>query len=321
MLNDPLIQIAMPELPETSAHEWDTENFKPTVIYLPANADLDVVTHLPAIDGDGNSIQFDITKHPTEPIIIISHNERLMAIPKNSGNSTERTNALDPCLAQTKPYFEDQKNIYYFKADYYASCGGGGGFAGGGGGSTGPVNTTCDRDRKSTQDHIKKVRFTSMKLLRKAEKWAHGNPELYFVVTFGSKEPSGFSTLRKYIPSTDRSQWKNCNVFRCVPEWYGDGRNGMPLPVFYWDESFYGDRVRYDWFEEDFSTTKVEYTAGLTVSYKEGDTNVNVSGQGKYTISDEDLGLGQAIVRYCDNTDFDGTLYTTGRIDWYVNQQ
>lgn len=25
LLNDPLIQIAMPELPETSAHEWDTE--------------------------------------------------------------------------------------------------------------------------------------------------------------------------------------------------------------------------------------------------------------------------------------------------------
>lgn len=309
LAKNPLLQIAVPELPESSAETWDTERHTPVVVYRDPAVDLNTVTNLPAFDSEGNAFYFDISQVPTEPIIVVSFNERLTAIPK--GKSLRQSAMACPI---EEPYFSDENFNYYYTSELYCY-------------PTDPDlpddddnggSVGCDRDNSNSKDHIKKLRFTSMEYFRAAESYVDGNPEVYFVVTFGAKEPSGFSTLRKYIPSTDRSHWKDCGVFDCDPEWYDHTRNGMPMPVFDWDPGFYGDRVRYDWFEEDFSTTKTEYTAGLTVSFKEGDTSGTISGQGKWTINDKDKILGQDITKYCDKANYGGSYYTTGQIEWYV---
>lgn len=320
---NPLLQISVPELPSgITAEDWDVENHSPIIVYRAPGLDLSKVTHLPAFNSDGESIDFDITKIPSSPIIIVSFNERLTAIPKNNNTVLSLDNLRTTTNSMIEPYYQDEHYDYYLTNQLYDTVlmdsgdGGGGGYSGGTG-----TSTSCDRDIKTTNDHLKKVRFTSMEYFRAAESYIDGNPEIYFVITFGAKDPGGFSNLRKYIPSIDRSHWKDCGVFTCNPEWYGDGRNGMPLSLFNWDKEFYGDRVRYDWFEEDFSKVKVEYTAGLTVNFKQDDRDTNVSGSVKFIINDTDKILGQDVVRYCDNTDGDGTLYTTGQLEWYVNQQ
>lgn len=189
----------------------------------------------------------------------------------------------------------------------------------GGGGGTGGGTTTCDRAIKGEKyDYIKKVRFTTMDALHDAaEHFLDGNPELYFIVTFGSKGSGGFTSFRKYIPSKDRSHWKDCGLFSCNPEWYGDGRNGMPFPVFIWFKD-YGDKVLYTWLEEDPDNKTIELMLNASTKFEDG---TSISGQTKFTISSKDWPLGDDIVNYCGNTDGDGSSHTTGRIDFYVNQQ
>lgn len=314
LAENPLLQIAVPELPEASAEGWDTQKHLPIVIYRPPGVDLNKVKSLPAFDNEGNVFEFDITKTPTEPILVVSHNERLTVVPKGKAGIAGKNSMLS--CPDMQAYHQDASFEYYLTSEYYNCDDPYSSDPGDGGGGT---TTSCDRDKKATKDHVKKLRFASIEYFRKAEHYVDGNPEVYFVVTFGAKESNGFTTLRKYIASKDRSHWKDCGAFSCTPEWYNESRNGIPLPVFDWDMGFFGDRVRYDWFEEDFSTTKSEYTAGLTVGFK--DSGVNVSGQGKWTINAKDYILGQDIVNYCDNTDGEGTLYTTGALEWYVNQQ
>lgn len=317
LLNDPLLQISMPELPEASAEDWDIENYTPTIIIRPRGLDLKEVTHLPAIDGEGNNIQFDITKYPTKPIIVIGHNERVIAVPKNdkaTNTNNNRTDSIEePCMASIDPYFEDQNNTYYLKEDYYSSCDGGGGYAGGGTGTGGSGSSSCDRDVKNKYDYVSRLKFKDIDGFRDAEHYVDGNPEVYCITILGANNPSGFTDQRKYISSPDRSKWKDCGVFTCNPEWFYANQE-----IFNWDKSDFGTIVRYDWFEEDDSGVKLTYSISHTTEFEDG---TKVTGSVTIVIDQEDANLGSSFVRYCDNTDSYGEDYDTGRLIFHVNQQ
>jgi hypothetical protein len=313
LLNEPLLQISMPELPETSAEEWDVENYKPIVVYRPIGS-LDGVTHLPAIDGEGNSIQFDITKYPTKPIIVVGHNERVIAIPKEGkSDNSNVVSYMAPCPAASEPYFEDQNNIYYLKEDYYSNCDGGGGYAGGGGGTGGTGSSSCDRDVKNKYDYVSRLKFKDIDAFRDAEKYVDGNPEMFCILILGANTPSGFTDQRKYISSPDRSKWKDCGVFTCSPEWFYANQE-----VFNWNKTDFGKIVRYDWYEEDAGETKVTYSVSHTTTFDDG---TKVTGTVEFLINPEDTNLGSSFVNYCDNTDGYGEDYDTGRLIFHVNQQ
>lgn len=314
LAENPLLQIAVPELPEASAESWDAKNYSPIVVYRVPGVDLNEVTHLPAFDAEGNPFDFNITEVPTQPIIVVSNNERLTAVPK--GKSPESVIKARIACATPTPYYTDANFDYYFTPELYCSepypsyptdPGTGGG------------TSSCDRDNDNQKDYIKKVRFTGIKTFRQAEAYVDGNPEVFVVVTFGAKDPGGFSHYRKYIPSTDRNQWKDCSVFSCKTEWYDETRNGMPLALVHWDKDFYGDRTRHDWFEYDQKGKAIEYTVSLTTGFGDNEKNA-VSGSVKYTITNTDYILGHDVVEYCDKTSGGGTLYTTGFMDWYIGR-
>ncbi len=206
---------------------------------------------------------------------------------------------------------------YYFTSDLYCEPGYPGDPGDGDDNNNGGA-VSCDRDKKNSKDQLKKLRFSTIKGFRQAESYLDGNPEVYFEVTLGNKVPANFDHVRKYISSEDRSHWKDCDVFSCDPEWYGQDRNRIPLLIFDWDPNDFGDRVRYDFFEEDFSKVKQEYKAGLKTTIKVDDIGQEVSGSGKWTISNSDYLLGEAFVEYCEKANYSGSYYTTGRIEFYV---
>jgi hypothetical protein len=311
LAENPLLQIAVPELPEASAESWDVKNYAPIVVYRTPGIDLNEVTHLPAFDSEGNRFDFDITEVPTEPIVVVGYNERLTAIPKDKSLRTALA-----CPAE--PYYADENYTYYYTADLYCEPDYPGG-PGDGGDDDGGGAANCDRDNKSSKDQLKKLRFSTIKAFRQAESYIDGNPEVYFVVTFGAKVSENFSILRKYISSTDRSNWKDCGIFSCEPEWYDHTKDSaFPLPIFNWNPNDFGDRVRYDFFEEDFTKVKQEYTAGLKTTIKIDDIGQEISGSGKWTISSKDYLLGEAFVEYCGKANYGGSYYTTGRINFYI---
>ena len=300
---DPLLQIAMPTLESFAAPDWNTELQIPLVVYRPPDADLSKISSLPAY-RNGALEMLDITREPDEPILVLSHNERTVAVPADELPVDRRSLAAQDCSPSSVGSFG---GLFYYLKDALEQCYGTEGLP------QNPVEEEgCDRDRSAGKDHVIRAKFTTMNYMREAEHYLDGNPEVYFIVTLASKNPSGFASLRKSFPSTDRSQWKNCGIFSCVPEWHEKSQ-----PVFIWDKEVFGDLVRYDWFEEDFSTAKIDITLGLTSKFE----NVSVSGNVKITISKKDYFLDQDFVYYCDEADGTGSDYNTGKLYFTVNNK
>jgi hypothetical protein len=205
------------------------------------------------------------------------------------------------------PILSDETYDYYLKQDAYDCLNNE--MAGG---NTPEPADDCDRDGVNRLDHLVRARFATIDVMRQAEHYLDGNPEVFFFVTLASKNPSGFSSLRKSYPSGDRSEWKDCGIFRCDTEWYD-----KKLPVFNWDRTLFGDLVRYDWFEEDYSKAKIDLTLGLSTKI----LDVNVSGGVKITINEKDFFLDQDFVEYCDAADGLGSTYNTGKFLFTVNHQ
>ncbi len=302
--SDPLLQIAMPSLSDKSAQKWDAENDIPLVVYRPPDIDLATTDNLVAF-RNGSPELFSLKEEPDKLVLVISHNERTLVVPAGSDpgkafNGFARNECIESVRAQgtynSLTYFlkEALYQCYYEAGDEPATTDG------------------CDRDLYPGKDHVTRAKFTTMNYMREAEHYLDGNPEIYFIVTLASKNPSGFASLRKSFPSNDRSEWKNCGLFSCEPEWHEKLQ-----PVFIWDKEVFGNLVRYDWFEEDFSTGKIDITLGLTSKFE----NLTVSGNVKITISKKDYFLDQDFVNYCDRARGGGTDYNTGKFYFTINQR
>jgi hypothetical protein len=313
---NPLLQISMPVLPAISADEWNQETYIPLVVFMPSTFDEKNTTHLTAYDEQGNAILLDITTPPSQPILVVSQNERLLAVPK-TGTANARVAMATSCLSTAEPYYEDTNNLYYFTEDAYCNeyiLDGGGGS---GGGSTGGGTASCDRDLNPGKDILYRAKFKTIDGFRDAEHYLDGNPEIYCLVTIGAKDPNAFNTLRKTIASPDRSKWKDCGVFTCKPEWFY-----INSEVVTWDKAEMGNRIKYTWIEEDDSNDTYEYTIGLSTSFKDETTGntTTVNGQSKVTLKAEDKNMGESYVEYCDNTDSPGYEYDTGFLTFNIIQ-
>ncbi len=318
LAQNPLLQIAMPELPNASADNWNHETYTPLVVFVPSTFDEKNTTHLTAYDSEGNDTLLNITTPPNKSIIVVSQNERLLAVAKKDTKNL-RLEMTNSCLATAEPYYEDPYYTYYYTSDAYCTeyiMDDGGGGSGGGGTGSG-TTSYCDRDTKSGKDYLYRVKFKTIDGFRDAEHYLDGNPEIYCLITIGAKESNAFNTLRKSISSPDRSKWKDCGVFTCSPEWFY-----INSEVVTWDKAEMGNRMKYTWIEEDDSNDTYEYTIGLSTSFKDEGTGATttVNGQTKVTLKGEDKNLGESYVEYCDNTDSPGYEYSTAFLYFNVKQ-
>ena len=302
---EPQLQIALPDLSTRRGSEWNVTTHAPLVVYRAPDADLNTQLAITAYRA-GVPEMLPLEEEPDELVLVVSHNERTIVVPRGKSPAGYlRAQGLSPSCTDPSPVYQSEEYTYYLKSSFqgcYSSFSGG----------SSDIDSDCDREARTLKDHEIGPKFTTMNYMREAEHFLDGNPDLYFIVTLASKNPSGFTSLRKSYPSSDRSNWKDCGIFNCVPEWHDHAQ-----PVFNWDNETFGDLVRYDWFEEDFSSGKVEITLGLTSKFEK----VPVSGNVKITINKKDYFLDQDFVQYCDPADGPGTLYNTGKLEFKVNHQ
>ncbi|MGB3180427.1 MAG: DUF3103 family protein [Cyclobacteriaceae bacterium] len=308
--DDPLLQIALRKAPGVTK-DWNPDNEHPIVVYLPYATNTDQISSLPAFDQEGNYFAFDVTTFPTEPILVISHNERVKPVSRSmidklrAQRHNGQTAPDDGCLMDAEPILVTEEDYYYTTGDLYCGGQGGGYVPGGLNGGTG-TQSDCDRDDTELYDHISRVKFINMKELNDAEWYFHGAPEVYFFVFTGSSQ-GHLQSFQKFIPKVDHSEWKDCPILSdCYTEWhYPD------LEVMYWDKATFGETIKYQWFEQDLGDP-IKFSTTYSTKLDDG-TNMTLSFE--VTISDKDFNLGHSIVNFCeDATATDYKVYETGKL-------
>ena len=309
----PLLQVAVPELESLSVENWDVENEDPLVAYVPETI---VDDKIEAYDKEGNVHYLSASEEPDRLVIIISENERIMALPRATG-------ARLSCGSELTPIYEDEAHSYVLRADYFEAQNEctlieiGYPISGGSGGS-GSNEENCDRDNNNDKDNFNKLMFKDMKALKKAEAWLAGNFEMRLIIVLGNKNSESFTTLNKVFVD-NRKAYRGCAWFNCWLRW-----NVVNEELLTWDKEIFGSHMKYLLYEENPDSDKREAEVNLTTTFSDG-TSVT----GKTTIElnigsilgNGDYWLGEAIVEYCDNTDGDGYKYETGEMYFYVNQK
>jgi len=321
----PLLQVALPELQDENAETWAVETETPLVAFIPTDLDAsDEDAIIPAYDYEGNQYALSATEEPSELVIVLSENERLMVFEKEGNSINGRTQAypvIDECPIIQSPYYENDQNLYYLRSDVYAEinqCTGGGGCCYGGGGSGGGTGgsgtTTCDRDRKSGKDRLHRMIFNSMTQFKRVNEWFDGGQDIEVTIFFGQAN-GAMAKVTKAFSGKDKD-FKDCGLFDCDPEWFGLG----DAEVVTWDKDIYGSAMLYSWIEKDGGST-IELNSGFSSTFDNDDgSKTTQTFSVKNTIQDKDDTMGESVVEYCDNTDGDGYTYNTGRIKFQVRQ-
>lgn len=296
----PLMQIAIPEIYAESEQGIDFANKPPHVVILPTDYDEQTTKSLTVIDNNGGSYQIDANEPPEYPVIVISENERYIAVPKENSSVKK---AKMPDYETDDYYYYDRENYYNFPKDWIDE---------GGHGSSGSQQNTpilYDRDKNDNPDNLYKAKFASLSDYKKCESWIKGKPEIKMIVVFsrGTEGSVQFETLTKYI---NKKFIKRKWFKRYVKE------VELNIPMFIWDKDDIGSAVKYVFIEEDAGGSTREKKITYTNKILGAELKVETTIQYK---SRDDL-MGEALVQYKSSTNGDGTKHSTGIFEFWINQ-
>ncbi|MEM9340310.1 MAG: hypothetical protein AAGA66_16365 [Bacteroidota bacterium] len=330
-INDlyPLMQVAIPELEVGDAKTWDTETTPLLVAFIPSNYDeSNENTIISAYDFEGNHYELKSNEEPDQLVVVISENERLIAIPKSEdtpgGSRTNGTKRIGTCPILMDPYHESETHLYYFKEDVYPilnGCAGGGGGGGGTGGSGSGSSDKCDREKNSDKkDHLLQAKFKDKGALRQVENWLSGKPEVTLYLSRGVYQANGSHTTQTLMYTIGKEGWfTRTGVLRKLKITW----KIIEADLFRWDPSRFGDEMVYSWIEEDDPIFEggASWNANLDLTFLNTSIgNVDFSGTASFSIGGQDDRMDQSFVEYCDNTDGNGTLYRGTAMEFYVKQ-
>ena len=163
----PLLQVALPQLEDLSAEDWDTSNDQLPIAVVPESI---VDNKLPALYANGETHLLSTLEEPEELVLVISQNERVIAIPRNSNGSVVSRDEGPICTGD--PMLITQNTHYVMLDNYFTAqsdCNGGGG---GGGGTGDPI---CQRDLNPAKDQLNRIKFTTITAMRNAaDQWWGG---------------------------------------------------------------------------------------------------------------------------------------------------
>ena len=344
----PLMQVALPQLEIGSAESWDVAHDVPLVAFIPSDYDeSNENATITAYDFEGNQYELSAEKEPDRLVIVISDNERLIALEKPESTPSGRFGSDYPmykgCPIELPAYHENERYNYYFRDDVYQTLteckggaviptnsgtgngGSGSGSTGSGSGSTGSGSSgsgssssstpQCDRDVKDKTEQLYKAKFRDMGVIRDVESWASGKPEVIYYTTRVAYAASGSHYTFTSGPRTaGKEGWYKKKFLKTSVTWKVLHHN-----LFKWLSAQNGDEMVYTWIEEDTSPfggrTPVNVTfTGVRVA------NASFTGTATISIGAQDDYIGNNWVQYCDNTDGDGTLYTNS-MQIYVRQR
>jgi hypothetical protein len=310
----PLLQIAVPDIYEASTLNWNTGEYKPLIAFLPEDFNETTTKYITAFDIEGKEYELDTQNPPENPVIVISENERLVAIPKSK--------AIQPTfgcqlLYATADYDYISSACYRNINEYINNSGNSNG------GKTYTIDTRSpqrdynnDPPQLMRDDVITKAKFISMDALKTVESWANGAPEVELVVTYTFKQNNAYTTqtIRKIFSD---SGWTKGGLF-------GIGRSTdtktLNVPILYWDKDDFGILMKYTFIENDGGSS-IEYTISYTNTYKEGNNTLTTQSSIKIPIQKYDDIIGDAVINYNDQAIDEGKKYSTGLLDFWIALQ
>ena len=210
---DPLIQVSL----LGATRELDLRTDRVLVVSLPEDFDDTQAVSLRAYDNRGYVFHLKSDEIPSCPIIAVSRNERLIAIPHSA--STQNIHDLGSL------YYTDNSYRYYFRKDlvmpdYHAYS-----FTN---------QEGCDRSENGAYyEYLEKAQFTSQSALRHYENFFLGKPEIKFTVI-----PVKASELK--------------TIGECTSDGWGKGAmKDLGIRLFQWDRDALGEQYLVHWIELD----------------------------------------------------------------------
>lgn len=299
----PTLQISVP----VNCEIWDEENYIPLVVFLPYDFDDSKTETVPAFDQNGGIIHLSLKQEPEFPVIVLGKSERIYTISHDEKQLND-------------PIFQNQNYDFYLipivDSNFETSNS-----------ETENINTTSaritslctgDRNIKNGKDQLLKAKFVSEDKLREVEPWVSGKPEIKVDICY-TNIVNNYATPASFQFDISEDGWYTKNLVGGIKSLNWKNIN---KEVFVWDKKYYGYNMSYIFTEED------GYNNGWLESHffrQEYDSEDYSSTYFTATASvfrySGDDSAGSAIVKFCDNTDGDGTLYSTGYIKFYVNQK
>lgn len=304
----PLMQLAIPQLEDQNIADWDFENSPLPIAIVTADRSSGKV---PSITVDGTINSVSITEEPDQLYLVISSNERTIAIP--TGGQNLQANIVNPGLdCEGEAYMIDNNYDYILLDDYYnaqndctiahipSSSGGG----------SGSASSNCARDNDPDKDEITRVKFKNIQAYRQAKDgWFNGKFELKLFITLGTIDGAA-QTLEKIFINNE-NDYRYCGIFDCDPRWVN-----TLAEIVTWEKSTYGDRMNYSFFEYDGTGTSTESTVSFPV--KIGGITMTITN--KIAVKSDDFPIGQSVIEYCDETQGEGYTYSAGSFEFQVRQ-
>ena len=231
----PLIQVAVP----VNFKEWDPNTYTPKVAFLPVDYDESTTKIIIAYDYSGKEYEIDAVIPPTEPIIVVSLNERVEVNNENQYFYSKTQKIVPENVLDLREGGEN----YRGEPEEEESLPGGDDDPGGG--NTGGSNSSCQSQFpyriNGNYAYLKNVRISGW-LVGKIEGWPAGNLELDIKV-YALDKNMNFSEI-KSIYSTRNEPLNRHNV---QYHW----QQSMNLGIVAWDNLVYGQTLLFHFVEND----------------------------------------------------------------------
>jgi hypothetical protein len=318
----PTMQISVPQLEDISVEDWNTSGFVPMVAVLNSDFDEHTTKFVTAYNELGEQFLLSVDQEPEHLVVVISQSETVLAFELFD----------DPYIGQMRSFCEQPMALYtsdsfnfYLDSDlvYYQNCLIVGDSDISGSPTTGGNQVICDRDDKTGEnrrDVLLKAKFKSKEQMRTLERWIQGKPEMYVFIVFAKNNNTRNPQFSHTIKGADKKGWYHRNLFGNVVL----DMNKLNIPVVTWDKEVYGKTMRYYWMEKDkpWLSARLKFDLNTSVEILETEiVEVFAQGSVEFSIGGKWDNGGDAFVEYCSNTDDVGTKYSTGFLDFWVNQE
>ncbi len=310
----PLLQIAIPKLVGASPETWDTESYTPLIAVVPTNyTEASGDNHILAFDAEGNEHYVDTKNEPDNLVIIISANERIQGFLKTTNARFDL-----PCFEMyATPALETNNWVFYLKDDvslyrFDDGCEPPGDDDPPGDDNPPPTGCGCDRDCKTTQEKLFKLKFRSIDKLRSVEDWIQGKVELVIFMVYTTQSTAAYFE-KNYREK--RKEFRTCRLWgNCQPIWKNFN---MTYTEF---KTEYGDKIIVAMAEEDnvwpISVTEThEVFVSSTI-----DGRLVTKSVGIPLSSNGYEYMGNVEIDYCEKANSPGKLYSNNFVDFYWGQ-
>lgn len=268
----PLIQVAIP----VKFKQWDANNYIPKVAILPVDYDEATTKTIDAYDYNGEKYEIDAVNPPTEPVIVVSLNERVEVENNNQYYYSVDRKPVPENILELKQY-SDRTIDRPLPIDDDPPVGGGGG------GSNSPCTSRNPYRINSNYAYLTNV-WIAGHLVGQIEGWPAGDLELDIRV-FAIDKNINFNAI------TEVYSIRNQNLDRHNVQYTWN--QSMNLGILAWDNLRYGQTLNFHFVENDREIFGENSTKEITLggTYKI-DSNSSLTASIKFNIGkmDEEIG-------------------------------